>query len=742
MSRLIIVSNRLPFSVERSGADIAMRQSSGGLVSSLKSYFEKNTGNHFTEKIWVGSSDLDASEWERAKDTIQSKDFTIEPVFISKPVYENYYNGFANSTLWPLFHYFPSLVVYNKDFFNAYMESNRLFAEKALTIMRPGDVVWIHDYQLLLVPQIIRSVSPGAIIGFFLHIPFPSYEIFRLLPTLWKKTLLQGILGADLIGFHTYDYVQHFIQSAKMVLEVDNQFNTITYNTRIIKTDLFPIGIDFQKFKNNCCEDKLSGYLHDIRMNFAGKKIIFSVDRLDYTKGLTNRLKGYEDFLEQHPEWHEKVVFIFSIIPSRDLIPTYSDRKKMVEEKVSTINGRFSTISWQPLMYRYNHLGFDELCALYRAADIALITPLRDGMNLVAKEYVAGNDHSGVLILSELTGAASELNEAILVNPTDSQAVADAIVTALSMPLDEQQSRMRLMQKRLSDYDVVKWVNDFLDQLYNAKEEQNKAVVKWLDKKTVMTIHQDYSKAGKRCILLDYDGTLAPYTKVPSQAKPGRDVLDLLADLASDERNEVVVISGRDSNTLDNWLGHLNLNFVAEHGVFIKYRNHSWETQVALSSNWKDLVRPILELFVTRCAGSMIEEKKNTLTWHYRNTHPGLGFERSRELLNNLIQMTGNTPIQVIDGNKVIEVRLMGIDKGNTALKVIDHFKADFVLCLGDDTTDEDMFRALEKGAYTIKIGHGSTAAQYNIQLQEEVLPFLQTLITEPDTVNEMEGYK
>jgi trehalose 6-phosphate synthase/phosphatase len=218
---------------------------------------------------------------------------------------------------------------------------------------------------------------------------------------------------------------------------------------------------------------------------------------------------------------------------------------------------------------------------------------------------------------------------------------------------------------------------------------------------------------------------------------PSQQVIDLLTNMAADEKNEIVVISGRDSDTLDKWLGHLNINFVAEHGVFIRYKDHPWKAQVSLSSNWKDLVRPILELYVSRCAGSSIEEKKNTLTWHYRNTHPGLGFARSRELLNNLLQMTGNTPIQVIDGNKVIEVRMMGIDKGNTALKILDHFDPDFVLCLGDDTTDEDMFRALDGKAFTVKIGSGSTAAQYNIQSQEEVLPFLEKLLTAPEIIEE-----
>lgn len=735
MSRLIIVSNRLPFSIDKTGDEITIRQSSGGLVSALKSYFEKDTSQHFDEKIWVGASDTEQGDWEKAKDVVKNEDFTVYPVFIEKEVYENYYNGFSNSTLWPLFHYFPTLVTYDKKNYNDYVLCNSIFTQKILEIIQPGDVIWIHDYQLMLMPEMVRNQAPDTTIGFFLHIPFPSYEIFRMLPTLWKKTILNGLLGADLIGFHTYDYMHHFIQSVKMVLEVENNYNTITYDNRIIKTDLFPIGIDFKKFQEHCNNSNVSAYEEDIHKNFGNKKIIFSVDRLDYTKGLTNRLEGYEIFLEQHPEWREKVVFIFNIVPSRDVIPSYSERKKLVAEKVSTINGKYSTLGWQPLMYRYNHLGFDELCAHYRTADVALITPLRDGMNLVAKEYVAGNNSKGILILSELTGAASELNEAILVNPTDTQAVSDAIAAALVMPDEEKQLRMQAMQKRLSDYDVVSWVNDFLGELQKAKIEQEKLSVKWLNNKVIKAMRSDYGEAARRCIMLDYDGTLAPYTKLPSQASPGVEVIDFLSKLAADERNEVVVISGRDSDTLDKWLGHLNINFVAEHGAFIKYKNQNWQTLVRATDNWKARVRPLLDLFVTRCAGSLVEEKKNSISWHYRNTHPGLGFIRSRELLNNIVQMTGNMPIQVIDGKKVIEVRLMGIDKGNTALKIIDHFRPEFILCIGDDATDEDMFKALEQIAHTIKIGQDSTAAQFSIQSQAEVLPFLKKLTAPPNLI-------
>lgn len=727
MSRLIIISNRLPFSLDTSGPKAQLRQSSGGLVSALKSYFEKSAGSkEITEKIWVGSCDFSKSDWEENLDAFKENEFNIEPVFIDDQIYSPYYNGFSNSTLWPLFHYFPSITEYKKEYFEAYVEVNKIFARKITPMLRSGDIVWIHDYQLMVLPQLIRREQPDVTIGFFLHIPFPSYELYRLLPKDWKELILRGTLGADLIGFHTYDYAQHFVQSVKMILGLDNQYNQLQYNDRLIKVDLFPIGIDFERFQEASKNRKILEIGRELKKNIGDKKIIFSVDRLDYTKGLNYRLDGFDAFLDQHPEWREKVIFILNVIPSRDSISAYSERKSRIEEQVSTINGKYSTLHWQPILYRYNHVSFEELVGLYQVANVALITPLRDGMNLVAKEYVASCSNGGVLILSELTGAASELNEAILMNPTDTQQMSLSIAQALDMPLDEQKHRIKLMQERLKDYDVVSWVNDFLDQLKDVKTAQQKLGAKLIDEKELTAISRDYNNAKKRCILLDYDGTLSPFTKIPSQAFPDKKLLSFLKALTADEKNEVTIISGRDSKTLDAWLGSLPLNFVSEHGVYIKYRGGNWEAQTTASSDWKNQIRPMLQSYVKRCVGSLMEEKDNSLSWHYRNTHPGLGFIRSRELLNNLLQLTANTPVQVIDGNKVLEVRLTGLNKGMTANKLLNHFKPDFTLCLGDDTTDEDMFKALEKKAYTIRIGNTATAANYNILSQSEVLPFLE----------------
>jgi trehalose 6-phosphate synthase/phosphatase len=731
MGRLIIISNRLPFSLDREGDKVSLRQSSGGLVSAIKSYFENTTAQRgdLTGKMWIGVADFPQDDWDQvAASHAAEQDFDIVPIFTDKDLYDKYYNGFSNSVLWPLFHYFTSLADYDQSYFDAYVQVNQLFAEKIVPILEPGDQVWIHDYQLMILPHLLRQKRPETTIGFFLHIPFPSYEIFRLLPTEWKKTLLHGVMGADLIGFHTYDYVQHFLQSVKMLLGVDNYFHNLQYQDRLVRIDLFPIGIDYNKFNQTTTDPEVEEIRNKIRFDIGDKKIVFSVDRLDYTKGLMQRLNGFEYFLERYPEWKEKMVFILNIVPSRDTIPAYNDRKKSIEEKIGTINGRFSTISWQPLIYRYNHLPFNDLVALYQAADVALITPLRDGMNLVAKEYVASSLGRGVLILSELAGAASELGEAILVNPTDVADVASSITRALAMPLYEQRNRISLMQRRLQEYDVFKWVNDFMDQLAAVKQEQLKQKVKVLDEKTLNGIRRHYQRSKNRLLLLDYDGTLVPFSRIPSEAAPDNAVRELLGRLSGDERNHVVIISGRDLSSLDRWLGAIPLTLVAEHGASYRPRNGSWQQMVSVSELWKEEIRRVMQLFVIRCAGSFIEEKRNTIAWHYRNTQTGLGFSRSRELLNTLSQLIQNTSLQVIDGNKVVEVRISGFDKGASALRIVNETNPDFVLSLGDDTTDEDMFKALEGEAYTIKVNNGASAAQYTILSQQQVLPLLNSL--------------
>lgn len=729
--RLVVVSNRLPFQLQEKKKSVFMKESDGGLVSALKSYFENEENkNSFSSVVWIGSADFPEHRWQKYLENPRSSgSFEVDPIFVEARMYNKYYNGFCNATIWPLFHYFPSLVEFDEDTFHSYEEVNQLFAEKILSVLRPDDILWIHDYQLMKLPGLVREKLPDATIGFFLHIPFPSFEIFRLLHRPWKEKIIGGMLGADLIGFHTHEYVQHFLKTVQMVYGYDSQFRIILLREKGVKAEMFPLGIDFNKFHDAAVNPKVAERKKQIEKNFQGKKIIFSVDRLDYTKGVTHRLSGFERFLDKHPEWRGRVVFVLVIVPSRQIISKYNERKKMIEERVGRINGKYSSLEWQPIIYRYSNLTFDDLCAMYQSGDIALITPIRDGMNLVAKEYVASLQDKGVLILSELAGAANEMGEAILVNPMDNEEMANSIFTALNLPAEEQKQKIHTLQKRLRDYTVAHWVNDFLKQLDEIKEYQLSQRTKHISGPILEAITNRFKRAPRRHLFLDYDGTLVPFSKHPKLAVPNQELISLLRRIATDPNTHVTIISGRDSETLQEWFDDLPVNLVAEHGASVRLKNGEWSHQGQIDQSWKAVMRPTMELYAQRSPGSFLEEKMHTLAWHYRNVLPDLGFIRSRELLDNLHHLVRNTPLQIIDGNKVIEVRVSGVDKGSVAKKFLQSQPYDFILAVGDDKTDEDMFKALTDIAITVKIGPGHTAAQFSLANQSEVINLLNQLI-------------
>lgn len=726
-SRLILVSNRLPLKAVKQDGKTVFVESDGGLVSALKSYFEKNTGDHFDEKYWVGAADFTEKKWLKATTRGElSSTYTIEPIFVEEKTFDRYYNGFCNAIIWPLFHYFPSFVDFKEEEFFAYEEVNRTFRDKLLGFIKPGDTIWIHDYHLMLLPGMIREAMPGITIGFFLHIPFPSFEIFRMMHRDWKKKIINGLLGADLIGFHTSEYLQHFLKSMTMVSGLDHRYREVFNKKGIVKADLFPIGIDFDKFHDTKNNEAVLNHRQAIRERFGEAKIIFSVDRLDYTKGVTHRLAGFAKFLELYPDWRGKVVFIMVVVPSRQIVSKYNERRKMIEEQVSRINGKYSTLEWQPIIYRYNNLGFDELCALYQSAHAALITPLRDGMNLVSKEYVASRvDGDGVLILSELAGAANELGEAMLVNPFDKTEVAKKINAALIMPVEDQKNCMTIMQQRLRENDVVTWVARYFHELKDIKMRQKELGIRLIDTKITDNILQSYRQASKRLLFLDYDGTLVPIESRPAYAKPNHELLDLLNQLSTSPSTEVVIISGRNFKILEEWLGHLSIHLVAEHGASFRLKGERWQHYTDIDSSWKGLIKSTFDLYETRTPGSFVEEKEYTIAWHYRNVDEELGFIRSRELLDNLYHLVRNTHLNVLDGHKVIEVRAAGIDKGIATGKIMELFPSDFIFAMGDDKTDEDIFNVLKGRGVTVKVGSDLSAAEYNVRNQREAFRLL-----------------
>jgi len=718
--KLFIVSNRLPITVElKDNNHYVSRQSSGGLISAISAYLNKEGKDKFTQTIWAGIPDCSEKAWNNADTHSTDMDYTYLPVFVNRKKYELYYNGFSNSLLWPLFHYFPSFADYNPSYYKAYTEINEIFAQILAAQLKKEDVVWIHDYHLLPLAGMLRKMFPTLTIGFFLHIPFPSYELFRVIPKQWQREILSGMMGADLIGFHTVDYANHFLSCVETALKTEHDGQYILWKNRKVKADAFPISIDFDLF-NGAYDNPETSKIRDQYLEMKGnRKLLFSVDRLDYTKGVSCRLKGYEQFLKENPEYIGKVIFVLVIVPSRDSISKYAERKKMIDEYISHINSKLGSIVWQPIIYQYGHLSFEELTALYTACDIALITPLRDGMNLVSKEFAASRkNNDGVLILSEMAGAARELTDALLINPNDVHEIASMIKYGLEMSPEDQEERMRAMRLNVSRYNVNVWAADFFGQLKDVKELQLAFEVKFLDNVSKIDLLDKYAHAARRLILLDYDGSLVPFSKLPSLAQPGNNVIDILRQLSDNPKNDVFIISGRDSITLEKWLGHLPIGLVAEHGAKIRDKNGSWKTEAVVSAAaWKPAVEKIMERYVAKCPNSFIEEKEFSLAWHYRNADIVQGGIRAKELFENLLDCASHASLNVLNGNKVIEVRNKGVNKGMATEQLIDSANYEFVLSIGDDKTDEDMFAKLAKlpEAFTIKVGNEASFAKYNL---------------------------
>lgn len=727
-NKLIIVSNRLPINLTQRKGKYYYRKSAGGLATGVSSYLDKLGSD--SKFIWVGwpGAIVPEVKMEEVSKTLE-EGFGYFPVYLAENEIKQFYSGFCNRTIWPLFHYFPSYTNYSQEEWQSYKEINLRFAERVLQVYEPGDTVWIHDYHLFLLPSLLRESIPDIKTGFFLHIPFPHFEIYRLLPMSWRKEILLGILGSDLVGFHTHDYTQYFLRSVLRILGLDNHFGLINHGDRFIKTETFPMGIDFEKFRQFSLTDSCEILRQDLGRGIKDKKLLLTVDRLDYSKGIAKRLEAFQLFLEEHPEWKEKVVLLMIIVPSRSEVEEYSKMRESIERMVGRINGLYATMEWSPIIYRYKHFSFEELVAFYSISDVALVTPLRDGMNLVAKEFLASRpDDSGMLVLSEMTGAAKELGEALLINPNNPQDVSNAILEALTIPIEEQIARNLPMIERIRKYDVVKWASDFLTRLDETKKNAKDLSAKIIEGKIQGEILTRFMNSSKRVLFFDYDGTLVPFANNPSEAIPEFRLRHLLLRLSADPKNTVCIVSGRDRRWLDKTLSGLGLCFIAEHGVWYKV-NEDWKLFRELSSGWKSDLYPILEEYCRCLPGTFIEEKEFSLAWHYRGAEHDTADSMTRELLNDLVNYTGNLDVQVLKGNKVIEVKCSGVNKGISSKQIASEISADFILAIGDDWTDEDMFRELPKFTYSIKVGIGPTEARYYLRSPEQVLNLIESLV-------------
>lgn len=733
MSKIIIVSNRLPLNIRIEKDQLEIQPSVGGLATGMRSVHEAY------ESKWIGWTGLAENELTKTQkikvnEAVEKEDCIGVP--LTTEDVDLYYYGFSNKTIWPLFHYFTEFAEFKKEHWDAYYRVNKKFADIITKNCKSGDTIWIHDYQLLLLPKMIRDKCPDVSIGFFLHIPFPSYEVFRILP--WRNELIEGMLGSDLIGFHTYDYERHFFSSVRRLLGFEINFNKINLNNRILKADSFPMGIDYDKFHNAAIQhhsksirDKsdIQQQLDKHILNSPDIKLILSIDRLDYTKGIAKRLHAFEYFLEKYPEFQGKASLVMLAVPSRSNVDQYQRMKSEIDELVGRINGKFSTITWSPIWYFYRSMPFGNLIDLYTSCEIALLTPIRDGMNLVAKEFIASKvDKKGVLILSEMAGAVKEMSEALLINPQNYEQIADTLKKAIQMPEEEQIERNTIMQNRLQRYNIDKWASDFLNSLKGVQEEKAKYIAKKMNPSIQKKIKDTFNKSKKRILFLDYDGTLVGFKNKPIDAAPDKDLYAILDKIAEDPKNEVVLISGRDKDTFTKWFGAKNYTLIVEHGVWIKTPGKNWSLIEQMKIDWKEDIKPIFEFYVDRTPGSFIEEKNYSFVWHYRKADPELGNIRANELKYDLNTLISNHNLEILEGNKVIEIKNSGINKGRAALHKINNTHYDFIIGIGDDWTDEYLFQDLPAKAFTIRVGLKNTLAKYNVNAVDDVRELLKKL--------------
>lgn len=730
MKRLIIASNQLPANISWQDGYYRIEKSDEQTISGLQNFYK------VVNPLWVGLTGFENHDFKpKEVKSLEKKlePFNCVPVFPSARDRNLYLHGFSRNTIWPLFHYFTENVTYSEVSWKAYVRINRLFAETILKVINDGDMLWIHDYHLMLLPQMIREQNPGISIGLFIHISFPSFEIFRLLP--WRQEVIEGMLGADLIGFQIYDHVRHFMSSVRRLLGVDSVFNQISIGERTLKVDVFPKGINYDRFRNKALsihnnQARPSVIQEEMRLfkEFGNlEKLIISIDKLDYTKGIPQRIRAFERFLQVYPEYQGKVSLIVQAIPSGETSESYFNLKSKVDELVGRINGNYGSITYTPVRYINQEFTMDERIDLYSLSDIALILPLRDGMNLVAKEFIASRHNGeGVLILSELAGASKELHEALLVNPNNLDDIAEAIREAIEMPEEEQVRRNKVMMQRLQRYTVERWAKEFIKNLEGVKEIQKVNLTRKINTTRMRQIVDAYKEATHRILFLDYDGTLSWFKKDPEDAKPDEELYSILKQLTQDKKNTVVIISGRDKETLGRWFDNgWKIHFIAEHGVWLREPNRNWHMMEQIDNVWKDSVQPLLEYYVDQTPRTFIEHKNFSLVWHYRNADPDLGMQRAWELKDELRTLTSNLNLEIMDGDKVLEIKHSGINKGRAALQKMGAKTYDFILAVGDDWTDEYTFDAMPKEAYTIKVGAKTTNAAYYIESVDMVRELL-----------------
>jgi trehalose 6-phosphate synthase/phosphatase len=704
MSKLILVSNRLPVRVKSDGTP---QRTTGGLASALAAV-ETDAPQYWVG--WSGTPLENTPDPDSLRKTMS--ELKIVPVFLTADEIDGFYEGYSNGTLWPLLHYMTQKAHFKNDWADHYRRANEKFADAILEIAEDGDTVWVHDYHLFLLPGILRERKPNLKIGFFLHTPFPSSEIFRVLPE--REEILKGLLGADLLGFHTYNYLRHFRSSLLHLLGLESDIDHLYLEGRRPTFGVFPIGHNHKGFHDAMAHPGYRETHQEMAESLNGRKLILSVERLDYTKGVPQKLEAIRHFLTNYPQHRGKVVFAIIAVPSRESVDEYADLTETVQREVGAINGEFGTMDLAPINFLHRGFPPHELAAFYSLADSCLVTPLIDGMNLVAKEYVdckrkKFKARPGVLILSEFAGAAPEMPHALRVNPYSVSEVASAIDQALTMPEAEMWGRTRAMQDHIVKNDAGAWANRFLSHLENQTCDLNeeKGV------SDLSTLLDSFKVDGAKALFLDYDGTLRGFENKPEDAIPDPGLLPLLKRLGKHLR--IVIVSGRPKEFLEEHFSGHNFTLVAEHG-YRWSRAHSPEWDLVnplVDISWKEDVLPHLEQATQLTPGTHIETKPSALVWHYRSADPEFGLWQAHRLLSELTESTASLPVAVHHGKKIVEVASQQVSKGAAVEALLHDWDCQTALAVGDDQTDETMFSIETKtpNYHTIHIGGSDTRA-------------------------------
>ncbi|TKY55184.1 alpha,alpha-trehalose-phosphate synthase of UDP-forming 9 [Spatholobus suberectus] len=781
--KIIIVANFLPLNAQKDkiSGRWCFTYDEDSILLPLKDGLSSDT-----EVFYVGSLkvDVDASEQENVSLRIL-EEFNCLPTFIPSDIQKQFYNGFCKHHLWPLLHYMLPLYPeycnhFDRSLWQAYVSANKIFADKVMEVINPErDYVWVHDYHLMVIATFLRKQYNWIKLGFFLHSPFPSSEIYRALPV--RDEILKALLNADLIGFHTFDYARHFLSCCSRILglkyESKRGYIKLEYFGRTIIIKILPVGIHMGRLQSALSHPSFSVNVREMWEKFKGKKLILGVDDMDIFKGINLKLLAIEQLLQQYPELLGELILVQIVNPPRSTGKDVEEARNQMYLTANRINERFGLPDYEPVIIINRHVPLYEKASYYALAECCIVNAVRDGMNLVPYEYIvcrqgspkmdealdigSESPRTSALVVSEFVGCSPSLSGAIRVNPWDINAVADALNLAITMPSGEKQLRHEKHYRYVSSHDVAYWAKSFVQDLeYSCKDHFSKNCwgVGFGLNFRVLSLSPSFRKLNKghvvsayertncRALFLDYDGTVVPQTSVVKTPSP--EIKVVLNNLCSDPKNTVFIVSGRGKTTLSEWFDECeNLGIAAEHGYFLKWSQQStWEMNHQNADfSWKEIVEPVMRLYTEATDGSHIETKESALVWHYYDADPDFGSWQAKQLLDHLESLFANEPLVVKKGNHIIEVKSQGITKGlvvkDILSKMTENGKSpDFVLCIGDDRSDEDMFESLLTKAYSgtssfapeifsCTVGQKPSKARYYLDDTEDVMRLLQALV-------------